>query len=68
MSEKERPQLIIDYEANTDKLVRFGVRLDNVSKNRVSVNVESVANVNDSRNTNADTSHVQTSQQDVEIY
>ena len=24
MSEKERPQLIIDYEANTDKLVRLG--------------------------------------------
>ena len=28
MSEKERPQLIIDYEANTDKLVRLGDVVD----------------------------------------
>ena len=28
MSEKERPQMIIDYEANTDKLVRLGDVVD----------------------------------------
>ena len=32
MSEKERPQLIIDYEANTDKLVRLGDVVDHLKE------------------------------------
>ena len=28
MTEKERPQLIVNYEANTDKLIRLGDVVD----------------------------------------
>ena len=38
MSEKERPQLIIDYEANTDKLVRLGDVVDQLDRKSTRLN------------------------------
>ena len=43
MSEKERPQLIIDYEANTDKLVRLGDVVDQF-KEKLSLLRQNLAN------------------------
>ena len=43
MSEKERPQMIIDYEANTDKLVRLGDVVDQFKGKAVPAKAEPVS-------------------------